>query len=228
MNCHLLRTRPPAPLAIAGLATLAFLGAAQRAEALVTANVVANQLVVAGDGANDVIRLRLAAGNTTQVEVLDNGAVIGTFDRATFATISITGGAGDDAITIDDVNGVFTDTEITTIDGGADNDTLTGGAGGETLIGGAGNDVLVGGAGFDSLQGGDGDDSLTGGPGGPGFEPHLGGAGNDTMVWNPGDGNDLDEGGDGRARFRAQSAQGSCGIARDDRIVISQRPSQRR
>ena len=112
MTCHLLRTRRPAPLAITGLATLVLVGAAQRAEAIVTSNVVANQLVVSGDGVNNVIRLRLAAGNATQVEVLDNGVVIGTFDRATFATISITGGAGDDSITIDDVNGVFTDTEI--------------------------------------------------------------------------------------------------------------------
>src|SRR5262245_17129778 len=197
MNCYLLRTRRPAPLVAAGLAPLALVGAAQRAEALVTSSVVANQLNVAGDGANDVIRLRLAAGNTTQVEVLDNGVVTGTFDRATFATISVTGGAGDDTITIDDVNGVFTDTEITTLDGGDNNDTLTGGAGGETLLGGVGNDILLGGAGFDSLQGGDGNDTLTGGPGGPGFEPHIGGLGDDTMVWNPGDGNDLDEGGDG-------------------------------
>ena len=93
------------------------------------------------------------------MEVLENAVVIGTFARATFATILVTGGAGDDTITIDDVNGVFTDTEITTIDGGDDNDTITGGGGGETLLGGIGNDMLVGGAGFDSLQGGDGNDT---------------------------------------------------------------------
>jgi hypothetical protein len=176
------------------LAATAFLGFVQPADAAVTAGVAANQLTVAGDAAADSIRLRLLAGDTTQVEVLDNGAVIGTFARGTFATISITGGGGDDVIVIDDVNGVFTDTEITTIDGGTENDTITGGGGGETLIGGAGNDIINGGPGFDSLQGGEGNDTLTGGPGGPGFEPHIGGNGDDTMVWNPGDGNDLNEG----------------------------------
>jgi hypothetical protein len=179
------------------LATLALFGATRSAEAAVTANVVANVLVVAGDASPDVIRLRLLAGDATQVEVLDNGVVVGTFARATFATIAIAGGAGDDTIVIDDVNGVFTDTEITTIDGGADNDTITGGGGGETLSGGTGNDIINGGPGFDTLGGGDGNDTLTGGPGGPGFEPHIGGIGDDTMVWNPGDGNDLNEGGDG-------------------------------
>jgi hypothetical protein len=176
------------------LAATALLGFARTADAAVTASVTATQLNVAGDAANDSIRLRLLAGDNTQVEVLDNGAVIGTFARATFTTISVTGGAGDDTIVIDDVNGVFTDTEITTIDGGTENDTITGGGGGETLLGGAGNDIINGGPGFDSLQGGADNDTLTGGPGGPGFEPHFGGPGDDTMVWNPGDGNDLNEG----------------------------------
>ena len=180
---------------VAVLTLGATLALASAADAAVTANVAANQLNVQGDAANDVILLRLLAGDATQVEVLDNGVVIGTFARGTFATISVDGGAGTDAITISDVNGVFTDTELTTLAGGDNNDTITGGGGPETLLGGNGNDVLLGGAGFDSLQGGDGNDTMTGGPGGPGFEPHLGGAGNDTMVWNPGDGNDLNEGG---------------------------------
>jgi hypothetical protein len=190
------RMRRRAP-AVAVLAACGLVAIASPAAAAVTASVVANELRVTGDGADDNIRLRLLAGDATQVEVLEDAAVVGTFARATFATILVTGLGGLDAVTIDDVNGVFTDTEITTIDGGDGNDTIAGGGGPETLLGGGGNDVITGGAGFDSLQGGDGDDTLTGGPGAGGFEPHLGGPGDDTMVWSPGDGNDLNEGGDG-------------------------------
>jgi Ca2+-binding RTX toxin-like protein len=157
------------------------------ASAAVTAQVVGNQLQVTGDGADDLITLRLLSGDTTQVEVLEGVVVRGTFARATFASILVQAGAGNDTILVSDANGVFTDTHVTVLDGGDGNDTITGGGGGEALSGGAGNDTLNGGAGADTLIGGPDADTLTGGPG---VDPHLGGDGDDTMIWNPGDGSE--------------------------------------
>src|SRR5690349_12435901 len=134
------------------------------ASAAVTANPVGNQLQVTGDGADDSITVRLLAGDATQVEVLDGVVVRGTFARAAFASILVQGNGGADTILISDANGVFTDTEITILDGGDGNDTITGGAGGETLNGGLGDDILDGLGGADTLIGGPGNDTLTGGP----------------------------------------------------------------
>jgi Ca2+-binding RTX toxin-like protein len=157
------------------------------ASAAVTANLVGNQLQVTGDGADDVITVRLLAGDATQVEVLDGAVATGTFARAAFASILVQGNGGADTILVSDANGVFTDTEITILDGGDGNDTITGGAGGETLNGGAGDDILNGLGGADTLIGGPNNDTLTGGPG---VDPHFGGDGDDTMIWNPGDGSE--------------------------------------
>ena len=164
------------------LVAAAVLMTPQIASAAVTAAVVGNQLQVTGDGADDSITLRLLAGDATQVEVLDGAVVRGTFARATFASILVQGGAGNDTILISDANGAFTDTHVTVIDGGDGNDTITGGAGAEALSGGIGNDILNGGAGNDTLIGGPDADTLTGGPG---VDPHLGGDGDDLMIWNP-------------------------------------------
>ena len=176
-----------------------------RCTAAVTASVVGTQLQVTGDAADDVITLRLLAGDATQLEVLDGAAVIGTFPRATFLTIVINGGPGADTILVSDVNGAFTDTQITTITGGDGNDTITGGAGGEILLGDAGNDTIVGLGGNDSLQGGDGNDTLTGGPG---VDPHLGGPGDDLMIWNPGDGSEPVDGEAGNDTFQFNGGAG--------------------
>ncbi len=188
--------------AIAGAATLAFV---VPAHAAVTAAIASNQLQVTGDGADDVITLRLLAGDTTQVEVLDGATVVGAFPRAGFTTILVNGGAGADTILVSDVNGAFTDVHLTTLNGGEGNDTITGGAGGETIDGGNGNDVILGLGGADVLQGGDGNDTLTGGPG---VDPHLGGPGDDLMIWNPGDGSESVDGEAGNDTFQFNGGAG--------------------
>ena len=60
------------------------------------------------------------------------------------------------------------------------------------LFGGNGNDTLIGGAGNDTLFGGNGNDTVIGGKG---TDTAFLGTGNDTFIWNPGDGNDVVEGG---------------------------------
>jgi Ca2+-binding RTX toxin-like protein len=187
------------------LVAAAVLLAPRPASAAVTAGIVGNQLQVTGDGADDTITLRLLAGDTTQVEVLDGAAPIGTFARAAFASILVQGGAGNDTIVVSDANGVFTDTEVTILDGGDGNDSLTGGAGGEAISGGAGNDTLTGLGGNDTLIGGPDADTLTGGPG---VDPHLGGDGDDLMIWNPGDGSEAVDGEAGNDTFQFNGSAG--------------------
>jgi Ca2+-binding RTX toxin-like protein len=168
------------------------LGSAAAASAAVTANVVATELQVNGDGADDIISLRLLAGDATKLEVLDHGAgVTGSpFDLATFNTIVVNGGNGGDTITIDDVNGPFTTLKATTLNGGDGNDTINGGLGAETLNGDAGNDTLTGGKGNDAHNGGAGDDTAIWRPG-DGNDPVDGGADNDTMLFIGAGGNDV-------------------------------------
>ena len=64
-------------------------------------------------------------------------------------TVTVTGAAGDDAITVTDATG-------TNIDGGNGFNILSGGGGDDTLTGGDDRDFLTGGAGADDLDGGAG------------------------------------------------------------------------
>ncbi len=124
-------------------------------------------LVVQGSSGNDAVTLRLKAGdpNTLVVEVPTNPASTQEFDRASFDAVRVVGGAGDDTLKIDEANGVFSDTEAVTFDGGAGADTLLGGSGPETLDAGPGDDFVYG----------------------------FGGA--DRIIWDAADGNDFIEGG---------------------------------
>jgi len=139
---------------------------------------VHHTLRVMGTEANDVIALRLAAGNpaVVQVDLGDDGSADFSFPRAAIDSINVRARGGDDRVRIDDTNGAFTNLIPTRIDGGRGNDTITGGAGSETLNGGPGNDSIDGNGGNDVSNLGSGDDSF---------------------VWDPGDGSDTIEGADG-------------------------------
>src|SRR5436190_10826933 len=132
-------------------------------------------LMVKGTQASEKIALRLRAGDASVLEVDagDDGSADFSFARADIARIVVDGGAGSDAIRIDESNGVFEDTIPTTLAGASGNDTLTGGSGAETLLGGRGNDSIDGNRGADTA---------------------LMGSGNDTFIWDPGDGSDKVEG----------------------------------
>jgi Ca2+-binding RTX toxin-like protein len=144
-------------------------------------------LLIDGTFFADKLALRLKAGDpqNLQVDVGDDGSADFSFDRKKIAKIVVQTRSGDDSVRIDEINGVFTDTIPTTIDGGPGNDTIAGGSGNETLIGGDGNDVIDGNKGSDTA---------------------LLGAGDDVFVWDPGDGSDIVEGQDGSDTMRFNGA----------------------
>lgn len=159
-----------------------------------SAQVQGSTLVVTGDNTPDRIALRLEAGVPTnlQVDIGDDGTADATFDRGTFTAIQVRTRRGNDMVRIDDANGPFTDTELTTIDGGRDDDILIGGRGNEVFLGGDGHDIVDGNQGTD-----------------------LGvlGAGDDTFIWDPGDGNDVIE---GQRGYDTMDFRGSGGNERFD------------
>jgi Ca2+-binding RTX toxin-like protein len=172
---------------VVGAAVIWALVLAAPAHAAVTAQIQGTTLVVTGDSANEQIALRLQGGapGTLQVDVGDNGSADFSFDRSLFDHITINAGGGADTLRIDQINGGFTDTEIT---------TLNGGNGADTLIGGFGNETFIGGGGPDLIDGNTGNDTALMGPGA------------DTFNWDPGDANDIVEGQDGVDTMRFNGA----------------------
>ena len=163
-----------AALAVGGLGTTG--AQAQSAPAKhIDVKVRAGTLVVRGSARDDNLVLRLANGRPDLLEVDAGGDGIAdaTVDRNRFDRILVDARAGDDAVSIDETRGVFTDTETTTISGGPGDDKLQGGSGAERFIGGPGGDFADGGRGNDSA---------------------FLGAGNDTFNWDPGEGSDTVEG----------------------------------
>ena len=210
------RAARPALLAVSALVTAAALGAtagtAAGHRAAPSQDPVAQlqhgELAIQGTNADDKFALRLQAGNRAvlQLDVGDDGSADFSFARAEIAKVSVDAGNGDDAVRIDESNGVFTDTIATTIDGGNGNDSLAGGAGAVTLEGGNGKDVLAGGSGAETLLGGNGNDSIDGNKGN---DVALMGNGDDTFVWDPGDGSDVVEGQNGTDTMLFNGANGS-------------------
>jgi hypothetical protein len=179
-------------VAAAGVAVLATIFPAQGAAARKRhqlhrphAQLAQHTLHVEGTEANDAIALRLAAGHPAvlQVDIGDNGSADFSFPRAQLNRISVAARGGNDHVRIDDMNGTFTDTIPTSIDGGRGNDTIVGGTGAETLNGGPGNDSIDGNGGNDVSNLGPGDDSFVWDPG-DGSDTIEGGGGTDTMVFN--------------------------------------------
>ena len=84
-------------------------------------------LTVTGTSGNDTISLGLRAGDPTTLVVDDGSGVPSFFNRSQFDSIEVNAGAGDDAVSIDESGGTFTDTEATTLNGQAGDDTLEGG-----------------------------------------------------------------------------------------------------
>ena len=191
----------------------------------VAALFVNGELFVSSDG-GDSIAIRQNAAN--RVEVLANGAILGTAPNvATSSVTSIVVKGGDSANSID-LNLVtnLTYPSITSIrvDAGNGNDlivgspffgdSILGGDGQDTITGQGGADTIDGGNGNDSIVGGDGDDSLIGQDGN---DTISGDAGNDTI--SGGNHQDLITGGDGNDSIDAgQSNDTVSGGNGDDTI----------
>ena len=139
-------------------------------------------LTIAGTTGDDTIELGLKAGqpDVLQVDIGDGRKHPFHFKRKNIDSIYVDAGDGNDAVSVDEANGVFTDTVATTLDGGDGNDTLAGGSGSELLLGSGGDDSIDGNGGADTA---------------------LMGSGDDTFVWDPGDGSDVVEGQDGNDRM---------------------------
>jgi hypothetical protein len=158
------------------------MAAASPAFAAASASVANDTLTVTGTNGNDQIALRLAPGNPGILQIVVDGTVDGSFDRATFSKIVVLLGNGDDGFDIDQTNGAFAD-ELVTVDGGNGDDILNGGDGVESFIGGNGKDAVDGNRGNDSAELGSGTDSFTWDPG-DGSDAIDGGTGMDTLVFN--------------------------------------------
>jgi len=159
----------------------------------ITAFFIANAglLNIFGDGLGNTVTVsRNAAGNI----LINGGAVAIQGGQPTVANTSLIqafGLGGNDNLSLDESNGALPASQLF---GGTGNDTVAGGSGGDKLFGQSDNDVILGRGGFDLLFGGSGNDTLTGGDA---DDQMFGEAGNDRMIWNPGDDNDLMEGGSG-------------------------------
>ena len=169
-----LRSSTTTRLLLVGVVLTAALWLTSQAQAAVTASVARGTLTVTGSAPGERIALRLASGGRLVVDVGDNGSANFTFLRNRFTRIAVKGGLGNDRLRIDESRGAFTSTERTTLNGGPGADTLIGGRFAETLNGFTGIDTVEGNAGADTA---------------------VLGAGADLFVWDPGDGNDVVQGG---------------------------------
>jgi Ca2+-binding RTX toxin-like protein len=127
--------------------------------------------------ANDGITITGAGG----LVKVNGGDPDGAVNSADVTSIDVSGGPGANDINLAGVNGTdFTALTSVTVDGGDGNDTINGSQIADELEGGVGDDRIIG----DNNPAGSHDES-------------RGESGNDTMVWNPGDGDDINDGADG-------------------------------
>src|SRR5215218_2876477 len=143
-----------AALAVGGLGTAA--AQAQPAPAKhIDVKVRAGTLLVRGSAQDDNLVLRLRAGRPDVLEIDAGGdaSADASVQRDRFDRILVDARGGGDAVQIDETNGVFTDTETTTIDGGRGNDSAFRGAGNDTFNWdpGEGSDRVEGQAGRDTM-----------------------------------------------------------------------------
>ena len=186
MNVHLLGRMPTRALVAAtataaALLTPAFADAAVR----VTADPVANTLLIVGTNSADITQVR-ASTASNKIEV-DRVPVIAASPDL---RITVLMQAGDDKVDARLPSGSY---RSMSIQGGSGNDRLLGGNGPDVLFGQAGNDQIDAFAGNDRLVGGTGDDAMGGG------------SGSDRLVQGPTDtGDDVFDGGPAGATDRVE------------------------
>lgn len=160
---------------------------------------VANPLVTFADGASILYRMRNFTGfGGITLELLGGNDSL-TLNSGTVQVV-VDAGSGNDTLN------ASASTASVTLRGGEGNDTLTGGSQADLLYGGFGDDILVGGGGNDTSYGEEGDDIFGNPSNAPngvaddaGADFNFGGGGFDNFVWEPGDGADINNGGEDAA-----------------------------
>src|SRR4051812_26165777 len=97
--------------ALAAAATTASTAPGATAKAKLKAKIHDRTLTVTGTNRDETIALRLAAGDTSTLEVVADGRGADSFSRARFDRVVVDAGGGADTLSIDESNGVFTDTD---------------------------------------------------------------------------------------------------------------------
>lgn len=151
-------------------------------------------LTIEGTRRSDTIVLTMDTSKTLRVRI---GNVESTFLKKSFSQIRISGGLGDDLVTIgSDATPITLPASVSGGDGddtlisGTGNDSCSGGNGADQITGAGGDDVIDGDNGNDDLHGGDGRDSVCGGRGDDrlqddsGRDSVFGNAGNDLIYFH--------------------------------------------
>jgi Ca2+-binding RTX toxin-like protein len=169
------RGRVAALAVTAGIAALAVPAAANAA---VTGTINNNTITFTGDQADDNLTLGVAANGLLGQQVGPNLVTDfgGQNIQAAQANVIVNAGAGNDNLNLSGLSA----------------------AASVSINGDEGDDIVVGSPIDDTIHGGIGNDRITGGRNSTaGPEQIHGDAGNDVMIWNNGEGNDLNDGGDG-------------------------------
>jgi Ca2+-binding RTX toxin-like protein len=159
---------------IAAASAVAAVAAFPAAASAATVAVNAPNITVTGDATDETITVADNGQFITVDGVATTAAADNTFD------LTLNAGAGNDTIVINtaQLRGI-------TVNGEDGNDVITGSPDDDILNGGNGLDTLNGNAGDDRISGNNDNDTMNGD------------AGNDVMVWNPGDDDDVMNGGAG-------------------------------
>lgn len=178
---------------------------------------------------NDVITVEAVPADAQQLQVIINGQPAGTAPVAGLTAINIDGGRGNDQITLRlDASAV---SATVTVTGGSGNDHITGSSVAENLSGGLSNDQIDGGGGDDVIHGDAGRDDLSGGDG----NDHLfGDSGNDLLAGGSGDdqldggkGNDRLSGGDDADTLDGSSGKDTLAGGRGADALVGGKGSDR-
>ena len=121
-----------------------------------TSEVADGTLTIAGDEQRDYVSL--SCGRDETVIVNENDPDTGTADCADITAIAISGGAGNDYVTLDVRRSEFPSVTEMSIDGGAGNDKLVGSHFPDAMTGGPGDDKFFDLEGSDTAWGDAGDD----------------------------------------------------------------------
>ena len=152
-----------------------------------SASIIDRTLTISGSNAPDdiVISVDAANPNSLLVDFGHDGSVDEQFDRTAFDALSVSLGNGNDHFTATGV----TVPRSSTIDGGNGDDNIVGTASADVVLGGNGNDFVSGGIGHDIAILGTGDDIFRWDPG-EGSDDVDGGNGNDALLFNGANGNE--------------------------------------